>query len=284
MGCKKLVDFELCEVRNEIGLLIKKTLTVKNNPSIVTKYNYSSKDRLISIESNTGNYAFKYDVKGRLIGKKIGSLGIVKFNYDKVDRVTSKYFKKNLICQYQYDKLDRRTTAVVGKNANWKYKYDDKDQLIGAKQNENLFLYKYDGIGNRLKFNSTKYKSNNLNQYTEINTFYGPLSPVYDVYGNMTFDGVNSYSYNDNNRLIKYESPKYKLKFKYDSNGRRISKIVIDQKNNKVIKELKFVYDGFKLNAEVDAKTGNRIYSVPRNFIIKHKLGFIKFIRCISFF
>ena len=68
MGCKKLVNFELCEVRNEIGLLIKKNLTVKNNPSIVTKYNYSSKDtkdRLISIESNTGHYAFKYDVKGR---------------------------------------------------------------------------------------------------------------------------------------------------------------------------------------------------------------------------
>ena len=85
---------------------------------------------------------------------------------------------------YLYNDKDQRTKLTLPDGSYWEYSYDDKGQVTGGvKKNAagNLiagqyFGYSYDGIGNRLyaetKLSELKltYSTNNVNQYTQINT------------------------------------------------------------------------------------------------------------------
>ena len=85
---------------------------------------------------------------------------------------------------YLYNDKDQRTKLTLPDGSYWEYSYDDKGQVTGGIKKDasgNLiagqyFGYSYDGIGNRL-YAETKlaalkltYTTNNVNQYTQINT------------------------------------------------------------------------------------------------------------------
>ena len=75
----------------------------------------------------------------------------------------------------------------------------------------------------------------------------------------MLTNGVWSYTWNGENRLIKAENAAsgMKLEFDYDYMGRRIYKKVYE--NNTLVKHLKFVYDGYKLIEEFDGLNGDAL-------------------------
>ena len=75
----------------------------------------------------------------------------------------------------------------------------------------------------------------------------------------MLMNGVWSYTWNGENRLIKAENAAsgMKLEFDYDYMGRRIYKKVYE--NNTLVKHLKFVYDGYKLIEEFDGLNGDAL-------------------------
>jgi RHS repeat-associated protein len=90
---------------------------------------------------------------------------------------------------------------------------------------------------------------------------------VYDADGNMTEDGTWFYAYDAENRLKSMERkgwtalpgapPMQRLEFSYDFQGRRIGKKVYIQPTGtaawQLQKELRFIYDGWNLIAELDA-------------------------------
>ena len=82
---------------------------------------------------------------------------------------------------------------------------------------------------------------------------------TYDADGNMLTNGVWSYTWNGENRLIKAENAAsgMKLEFDYDYMGRRIYKKVYE--NNTLVKHLNFVYDGYKLIEEFDGLNGDAL-------------------------
>ncbi|MEM9446578.1 MAG: RHS repeat-associated core domain-containing protein [Verrucomicrobiota bacterium] len=91
-----------------------------------------------------------------------------------------------------------------------------------------------------------------------------PRSPQgfnYDDDGNLTFDGLWTYTWNAENRLIAVESNaamptlvKKKLEFVYDYLGRRIQKKVFNHDGSSYVldRTRKFLYDGWNMVAELD--------------------------------
>jgi hypothetical protein len=77
---------------------------------------------------------------------------------------------------------------------------------------------------------------------------------LYDLDGNLTNDGHWAYTWDAENRLTGLTNntsvgPQYKLTFAYDSQGRRIQKMVAT--NSVGISTNNFLYDGWNLVAEV---------------------------------
>ncbi len=88
----------------------------------------------------------------------------------------------------------------------------------------------------------------------------------YDDDGNMTGDGVWTYTWNGENQLIAIEQAgKTKLELKYDYQGRRTEKKVYLWVSNtwSLTKYLKFAYDGYKQIAEYDGTAG----TMQKNYI-----------------
>jgi RHS repeat-associated protein len=101
------------------------------------------------------------------------------------------------------------------------------------------------------------------------NGFYyigSPQEPLYDLDGNMTWDGPASgsglalvYEYDRENRLTAVLDDKYRIEFTYDYMNRRVRQIVKDRwDGDAVVSTHLYVYHGYHLIAEY-AETGSTI-------------------------
>jgi RHS repeat-associated protein len=98
-----------------------------------------------------------------------------------------------------------------------------------------------------------------------------PEAFTHDAEGNLTFDGRWEYTWDAENRLIRQETiatvpdaAKRKLEFAYDSQNRRIRKQVFNWNGTAWVSQLdlRFLYDGWNLVAELDATN-----TMLRNFV-----------------
>jgi RHS repeat-associated protein len=99
----------------------------------------------------------------------------------------------------------------------------------------------------------------------------------YDADGNLTQDGRWIYTWDAENRLVAMETradvvaqasglPRQKLDFTYDAQGRRVQKKVSTWSGGQwsVVSDLRFIYDGWNLLAELNGLSGN---AVARRFV-----------------
>ncbi len=103
---------------------------------------------------------------------------------------------------YQYDLTGNRTTSNEEGNQST-YTPHTQASCLGA-------------FGRGIRFASSR--MDNLNQYQQVNN----QTYQYDNNGNLTNDGINTYFYDFENRLITAGS----VNFKYDPFGRRIAKTI----------------------------------------------------------
>ena len=170
---------------------------------------------------------------------------------------------------------NQRVQTSFGDGSYWDYSYDDKGQITGAVKRDAdgtalagmQYGYVYDGIGNResaeegSSANAVSYSSNQLNQYTAINT----ALPTYDADGNLLTTGNGwSYTYNGENRLIQAENSDTKLVLSYDYMGRRFEKKVytkgiLSLYSWSLSKHYRYIYDDYKLVEIRDANDGNAL-------------------------
>ena len=108
-------------------------------------------------------------------------------------------------------------------------------------------------------------------QSSVVGALFVPKTPevfYYDADGNLTNDGRWRYTWDAENRLVTLTTntavgPQQSIKFEYDWKGRRIRKQVWSNAtwNGTPTNDVKFVYDGWNLLAELNATNNNVIRS-----------------------
>jgi RHS repeat-associated protein len=139
------------------------------------------------------------------------------------------------VVQYAYDNANRRTTLTLPNGVVTEYGYDAASQLTGLTYKLGGttlggLAYTYDAAGRRAvvggtwartglpaAVNSATYNANNQQ------TAFGGATLTYDLTGNLTGDGTNSYTWDSRNRLTAVTGPT-NASFVYDAMGRRRSK------------------------------------------------------------
>jgi RHS repeat-associated protein len=108
--------------------------------------------------------------------------------------------------------------------------------------------YAYDHIGNHttssVNSDTTTFEANALNQYTSFSNLVQSCNPVHDLDGNMLTNGVWSYTYDAENRLVAaYSNNVCVVSNAYDHMSRRVVKTTQNATHF-------FIYDGWNLVQE----------------------------------
>lgn len=190
-----------------------------------TKIRYEREgDRLVEIQREGPlSYSFgytKYDQMSNPTQMRLpAQAGNLKMDYDLLNRPTSirsSHWKETL--EYEKQLLESCTLHdAFGKTVST-YTYDAREQLLsekGAFQNQ----FGFDWQGN------IKEQNGHSREFTARNALVKERkhSYSYDLNGNRTSDGVNTYTYDSLDRLIEARTPSGIYKYTYDSLGRRIA-------------------------------------------------------------
>ena len=231
-GANRLTSLAMPEHCYEQGLAYSTNgvLSTVSNSDAIVSYNYSIdlRDVGYTIAFANGNRFT------RTIGRDL-------FRRDLILSVTNSCGTLANGFAYSYDALSR----PIFRNADT-FGYNERSEVTEATITGNTETHEYDSIGNAtlasFNFITNIYTANNVNQYTSIFCASAPLrEPTYDLDGNMTFDGVLSYSYDAENRLVSVSSNGITIVAnEYDHKGRRIRKTT-------PVAVTTFLYDGWNL-------------------------------------
>ena len=212
-------------------------ISMVDHSGFTTNYNYDSLGRMAALKDGSNNVIvnYGYDGNGRLSQKINGNGTYTTYQYDAAGKVLHliNYASGGTVNSRfddTYNALGLKTAETTLDGA-WAYTYDANGQLVhavfasnnpGTLPNQDL-AYNYDALGNRtstvINGVSTFYVSNNMNQYTSVGgTGYG-----YDVKGNLTSDGANTYAYNFLNQLVTTTDASGTASYTYDALGQRAS-------------------------------------------------------------
>ncbi|RLD01051.1 MAG: hypothetical protein DRI32_09660, partial [Chloroflexi bacterium] len=228
----------------------------------IISHAYDSAGRLETVtypDAKTVQYA--YDNAGNRTRLTYPDGYYITYSHDALNRLTDVYEgDAALLAHYEHDALSRRTALTYGNGASTAYNYEIDDDLSSLLLQFNAsnptLTYAYDNAGNRQNFTTDDDRFmynplaavnhacpvNNLNQCTSVNgAVFG-----YDPNGSLTSDGVNSYTYDPENRLITADTPAHSIDYSYDPLGRRISKTVDSTE------ETSYLYDGDQVIMEYD--------------------------------
>jgi RHS repeat-associated protein len=199
----------------------------------------------------------------------------VNYTYDNANRLTQVTQGTSTV-SLTYDAANRRASLTLPNGVAMSYSYDSASQLtglsytLGSSTLGNL-AYSYDLAGRRaqvggsfartglpLAVTTTAYNANNqLTQWGTANLFY-------DLNGNMTSDGVNSFVWNARNQLASMNLGA--VSFQYDALGRRVGKTISGATTNYLYDDVNIVQElsGTPLTPSANLLTG---LSVDERFI-----------------
>ncbi len=169
-----------------------------------------------------------YNGPGEEIAASLGNTLNETAAYDKRTRVTS--FAAGSVYNYSltYEPDTDIHTADDSVNSNWTYTYDSFNRLSTSSSAAQSYSYVYDRFGNRWQQNVT---GGTGLQSTLSFMGVGLLGPTnqadtysYDAAGNLLNDGVNSYLYDDENRIVQVSGSSGLTIYIYDAMGRRVEK------------------------------------------------------------
>ena len=263
---------------DDLNRLITKSFPGPEN----TDYVYDLTGRLVEVTDFNGTLHYDLDADGRLAKVTYPGNKAVQYEYDDNGNrtrltypdgffITYHYDELNRLIEvlaqgstslarYEYDALTRRIRLTYGNGTFCTYAYEIDNDLISLDHqflgSSSSFSYTYDNNGNCTSFTSSDdrfvytpptsyqldYVSNVLNQYTTV----GGTSFTFDGNGNLTSDGVNTYIYDTENRMIQVITPEHTATYVYDYAGRRIAKTVDS-------KTIYYIYDGAHVIMEYDS-------------------------------
>lgn len=166
----------------------------------------------------------------------------VTYSYDELNRMKEiRQGGTTLLASYTWDQLSRRSVITYGNNTTATYGYAANDDLTSIahqlKASSVTFTYGYNLAAQRTSQqvsddrhlwkpaaneNLSYGTANGVNQYPSV----GAASLSYDANGNLTGDGVNTFGYDTENRMVSWSTVSHAATYAYDPLGRRKSKTV----------------------------------------------------------
>ena len=217
-------------------------------------------DRMTSETTPEGSITYTYDTAGRRTTMTVAGQPQVSYSYDDANRLTS-ITQNGSTVSLMYDNANRRTALTLPNGVTTEYGYDAASQLTAltyrlGQTTLGTLSYGYDLAGNRTSvggswaaiglpatLTSATYDASN-----QIATWGGAL-PTYDPNGNLTSDGVRTYTWNARNQLTAISGP-VNASFGYDGVGRRRTKTVASATTN-------FLYD--RANSVQELSSGSPV-------------------------
>jgi RHS repeat-associated protein len=211
---------------------------------------YDGLDRVLTETTPNGTVTYTYDAAGRRATMTVSGQSTISYGYDNADRLSG-ITQGGAVVTFDYDSANRRTRLTLPNGVKTEYAYDAGSRLtgltykLGTSTLGNL-TYSYDAVNQRTLVGGSWARTglptavasatyNAANQQTA----FGGQTLTYDLNGNLTGDGTNTYTWSARNQLAGIAGPT-PASFVYDGLGRRQRKTI-----NGTITD--FVYDG--LNA-----------------------------------
>jgi RHS repeat-associated protein len=233
------------------------TSSVDSVAGTVTR-SYDLLDRLTSEVTPEGTIGYTYDAADRRATATVTGQTAVSHSFDNADRVTS-VTRGTASVAIAYDNGDRRTSLTLPNGILVEYGYDDDSRLTGLTYKQGsttigTLTSGYDAGGQRTTVGGSYARtglpaaltSATYDNANQVATWAG-TSFTYDLNGNLTSDGVRSYTWNARNELASLTGP-VSGSFGYDGFGRRRSKTVGGTTTQ-------FLYDGLNPVQELQSGT-----------------------------
>ena len=200
-------------------------------------YTYDNFDQVISETTSQGTVSYSYDSMGRKTSMTVAGQPTVNYAYDNNDRLTQ-ITQGSATVSFTYDNSGRETSITLPNGVVTEYGYNAASQLTGLtyKKSGNVLgnlTYEYDAAGQITKVGGTFARTDLPQAVSSTNynsgnhqTGFGSQTLTYDLNGNLTSDGTNTFTWNARDQLISISGPGLNASFQYDGIGRRISKTV----------------------------------------------------------
>ncbi len=163
---------------------------------------------------------------------------------------------------YSFDTLNRVTRRIDGATVTNTFGYNARSEVSSASFLSNAYMFAYDFIGNHTTSSvdtvETTYVANSLNQYSQVSVPSVPSveNLSYDLDGNMLTNGMFSYSWDAENRLVSVSSNGNLLVYnEYDFRHRRIRKTTPQATHP-------FVYNGWNPIHETITPTNGSVLEI----------------------
>lgn len=197
---------------------------------------YDLLDRVIEETTPEGTVTYSYDAADRRTAMGVSGQTGVSYSYDAADRLTE-VAQGSAAVTIAYDSANRRTSLTLPNGVVIAYGYDADARLTGLTYTHGqttlgTLTYSYDAAGRRTEVGGTWARTNL--PATLASAIYDDANQVatweatgftYDENGNLTGDGVRSYTWNARNQLTALSGP-VSGSFAYDGFGRRRTKTV----------------------------------------------------------
>jgi RHS repeat-associated protein len=215
-------------------------------------------NRLTQEVSTEGTINYTYDLDGRRTSMAVLGQPGVTYGYDDAHRLTS-VTQGSATALISYDAADRRATLTYLNGVVATYAYDAANRLVdisftSGQSTIGELTYTYDAAGNRTAMGGSWARAglpptltNASYDSANRNVSWGGVSLTYDLNGNLTSDGTNTYTWNARNQLVAL-SGTTSASFQYDGVHRRRSKTV-------GASTTRFLYDGANLVQELSGAT-----------------------------
>jgi len=215
--------------------------------------------RLMSEQGPLGLTSYQYNLAGQRTRMTWPDSFYVTYDLDNLGEVTAiKESGSTTLVTYAYDNLGRRVTKTLGNGNVTSWTYDNALRMATMSRDfsgtgsDQTTTFTWNAAGQQVNQSvtnasllapapsaaTTNYSANGLNQYATV----GGVGFTYDANGNLTNDGVKSYTYDIYNQL---KSATGAGTFGYDPAGRLYYNIVGANSTT-------FSYDGNEIAAEYD--------------------------------
>ena len=217
-------------------------------------YGYDTLDRVTSEVTPQGTIVYTYDSADHRTSMTVPGQAMISYAYDNANRPTQ-ITQGSAGMTISYDTVGRATSLTLPNGVVTQYSYDAASKLTGINYTKggvalgNL-SYFYDSAGRRTAIGGSFARTGLPNSLSTTNynaanqqTAFGAQALTYDLNGNLTSDGINSYAWDARNELVSMTGPGLNASFQYDGFGRRFSKTINGTTTS-------FLYDGANIVQE----------------------------------